>query len=176
MGTKHISGTPTTAGTYHFTLKAQNSAGNDTQAYTVVINSPVITYRWKKYNIETSTTTEYTESGWHYSYHDTASSMQNLYADYTFSISSGFELIGEAWIEEYATGDYGYDGGSTSISKYVAKGSGQGFDVYVNQATPHTSTEESRGSYVGIVTSQDSGAYPNNGTQGGYWYVYDGTV
>lgn len=36
-----------------------------------------------------------------------------------------------------------------------------------------TDSEPSRGSYVGTVTSIDPNAYPEDGAQGGYWYVKD---
>lgn len=35
---------------------------------------------------------------------------------------------------------------------------------------------ETRGSYIGSVTSSNKSEYPNNGTKNGYWYVYKGEI
>lgn len=35
---------------------------------------------------------------------------------------------------------------------------------------------ETRGSYIGSVTSSNRSEYPNNGTKNGYWYVYKGEI
>ena len=39
-----ISGTPTTVGTFNFTVKAENTTGEDTQALSITIDSPTATY------------------------------------------------------------------------------------------------------------------------------------
>ena len=45
-----ISGTPTVAGTFNFTLQAENGFGCDTQAYTIVVDNPItISYPEGKY-------------------------------------------------------------------------------------------------------------------------------
>ena len=38
----YLSGTPTVLGTYNFTLKAENEFGYDTQAYTIVVDNPLV--------------------------------------------------------------------------------------------------------------------------------------
>lgn len=39
-----------------------------------------------------------------------------------------------------------------------------------------TEFQQQRGDYIDSVTSKTADAYPMNGTQDGYWYVYDGEV
>jgi len=48
-----ISGTPTMAGTYNFTVKAENAGGSDTKAYTIIINNITITNIPQSYTMYT---------------------------------------------------------------------------------------------------------------------------
>lgn len=62
---------------------------------------------------------------------------------------------------------------TVNYSKNTYPVSGEGLTVSPAYRLTYTGSEEQ---FVGIVVSEDSTAYPQNGTQDGYKYVYNGTL
>ena len=62
---------------------------------------------------------------------------------------------------------------TVNYSKTTYPVSGEGLTVSPAYRLTYTGSEEQ---FVGIVVSEDSTAYPQNGTQDGYKYVYNGTL
>lgn len=182
MATHRLTGTPTAAGTYTFTAKAQNAYGADEQTYTVKITAPPppTRYKWKRYNVNTSYQTTYSnDSGWRSAgvFSDSIVEDANRTSDVTFTTAHGFDIHGT----EYATTSDGLGvtcckGTPSAVEKYEPRGEGQGWDLYTRSCDEHTTETHTKGSYIDDVTADNRNAYPDDGIDGGYWYVYAGTV
>lgn len=156
-------------------------------------------YVWKRYNIQTTTSSTYTE----YSSSKSINSSGNvpyktsdgkLYKTKTFNNSTGaFTLSSSAaatigskplvyWINQqsdlntvqyYTNQGYRYFYGNNNDCYYIRGTS------LSNITCPFTltryygakQTTNSQGSYIDLVTSTNPDAYPTNGISGSYWYV-----
>ena len=145
-------------------------------------------YKWNMYSVTT-------EWGWTYS----SSSIDVTFneGDYItemsgFSINSSGEFIFEGynnWMVGYDMGDFTINGpywivGTGSSAYTIYEGPA---DVYEMSNTSYhvnpgscmelcTRQEESAGGFISTVTSTSRSAYPDDGSQDGYYYIYQGTT
>lgn len=149
----------TTTITINVAANGNYTAGSKNITVTV---SNTITYTWKKYSV--NSTPGYDESTYEYncSYHSTRFGDEDYGTvyftddDFANDNENGGALSGhspgESWIE-YVSGD--------DYEEYT----------YLGSTTIHHEGTQSKGSYIGTVSSTNSSAYPSNGVSGGYWYV-----
>lgn len=151
-------------------------------------------HAWNKYIIEGTTTRTTVTRPWlgiaqrgegikvtYANAVDTSSGSLTLSADgygtvVVYSMADGSVLKGKAVAVATTNGANYYEIPKTATIEF-SKGANEGtFDnLYVNEATKVTHTSGGD-SFVCIVVSEDSTAYPQNGTQDGYKYVYNGTL
>ena len=144
------------AGTATITISAAANGNYTAGSKNITVTvSNVITYTWKKYNV--NTTPGYDEYVYEYDYHY-HSEIGGIEDEYdTVNIDESYFPIdghnaGESWISYLSVTDY---------EEYT----------YLGSSTIHHSATSTKGSYIGTVTSTNPSEYPTNGVQGGYWYV-----
>lgn len=133
------------------------------------------TYSWGKYTISETTTGGYVEE-------DSSITISGSTVVYIMSGGPNSSVINSDrassitnsmknhWVRigsKYADPAYYVDS---------ASGTSSGVRIYYSEKYTDEETTESRGSYVGTVTSTSSSAYPNDGSDGDYWYVYSGST
>ena len=142
-------------------------------------------YVWSKYNINESVTRSsdsFSNRGW--------GVYVMIGTSYTYDSStkryevSGSTRLVRRYTRSYFNSGYKYlktetclDGGFSNIANcssvfYIrsyASTTSNGDFFNGTEYTPIVS--QSRGSYIGTVTSSSSSAYPTNGISGSYWYV-----
>lgn len=156
-------------------------------------------YVWKRYNIQTTTSSTYTQ----YSSSKSVSSSGDvpyktsdgkLYKTKSFNNSTGtFTLSSYAaatigsrplvyWINQqsdldvvqyYTNQGYRYFYGNNNDCYYI-RGTSLSYITCPFTLTRYygaKQTTNSQGSYIDLVTSTNSNAYPTNGISGNYWYV-----
>lgn len=94
--------------------------------------------------------------------------------DYTFDTSTGWiTLTGSANLWENG-GGYSESGGDLEVINVVVGSNpraGTAYTTIYSVEPDQTSSEQVKDAYLGTVTSYNPSAYPENGIQGGYWYV-----
>jgi hypothetical protein len=127
-------------------------------------------YIWRKYSINTSY--YYTLNPWTFRSSGTSTSPPIAgYTSYSLNSSTGQITLTGSYVTRN-TGQSGY--------VYLLQGSVLFRDGWINSTTweQHSTTSyqtssRSRGSFIENVIAEQ-GTYPNNGIQGGYWYVLVG--
>ena len=131
------------------------------------------TYTWNRYNIKTTTVYELKDTGSSY----TARFNKGDIIYNSISVNNNGEIIFSGPVSIYNT--------STCYGRYFRFGSDA---VQIEYATYYmynetyscigpvytvsSTTEQSKGSSAGTVSSTSRNTYPNNGVSGNYWYVY----
>lgn len=126
------------------------------------------TYYWDKYDYDI-VTTYYGDSGWGASEDYDVESVSG-YTSCSFSASSGFVGSGNGTLTQTGGSDV-YDVSSTEAYRYYYDSSRN--MICRQRRTCYSQSNTEIGSYLGQVSSTNTSAYPDNGTQGGYWYIYD---
>lgn len=197
---QQLSKTFSSAGTYYLHVLTKDVAGNKIETVSKAVTVQQV-YTWTKYNVDTvysylSTPGEWQLNAAYTSYYVNApDATETVGTSYTFNNKTGFNVqwtkIKEVWT--CAVGKIQW----TSVCDWVNMSNGHRalyrLERYgrINKANAFNSIfgdkehqvwidylevqpmggVDKKGSSVGTVTSTSSTAYPNNGVQGGYWYV-----
>lgn len=175
-----LSGTPTAAGTYTFTAKAENAYGSDEQSYTVTITASV--YTWKKYSV-VSQFAKQPRLPFTYPTDKTIAYYFRKDKDVPFTAEYGWENIGGT--RRTITEQDGFEDAQsyflavtisateTRKREYYWWKERNGIWCWLMSDDPAIKTD-TQGTYISDVTSADRSAYPDNGAKDGFWYIFQG--
>ena len=132
------------------------------------VQNMVTTYYWDKYSLVT-TERYYNDSGW---YGDEEYDVESVsgYTSMSFSESEGFVGSGYGTLRQTGGPDV-YDVSGTSAIHYYYDSSRN--MIRREFRTCSRTVDTGAGSYVDTVSSTNPSAYPDDGSSGYYWYVYD---
>lgn len=193
---QQLSKTFNNTGTYYLHVLTKDVAGNKIETVSKAVTVQQV-YTWTKYNIDTVYSYLSSPGSWELNYAHTTFAVNcenttcKLGTSYTFNNKTGFNIqyvnVNKAWVcavgKIKRANSVKMSNGHTaiiSIDRYgrinneclVNHGWGWLHQVWLDKLEAEAmGGVDARGSYVGTVTSTSSTAYPNNGVQGGYWYV-----
>ena len=193
---QQLSKTFSSAGTYYLHVLTKDVAGNKIETVSKAVTVQQV-YTWTKYNVDTVYSYLSSPGSWEIDAGYTSymvncvNKTDKLGTSYTFNNKTGFNIqyvnVNEAWVcavgkiksanwVEMSNGHTAvisiYRYGRMNIECLDNYGWGWFHQVMLDKLEVEPmGGVDARGSYVGTVTSTSSTAYPNNGVQGGYWYV-----
>ena len=193
---QQLSKTFNNTGTYYLHVLTKDVAGNKIETVSKAVTVQQV-YTWTKYNVDTVYSYLSSPGSWEIDAGYTSymvncvNKTDKLGTSYTFNNKTGFNIqyvnVNEAWVcavgkiksanwVEMSNGHTSvisiYRYGRMNIECLDNYGWGWFHQVMLDKLEVEPmGGVDARGSYVGTVTSTSSTAYPNNGVQGGYWYV-----
>lgn len=154
-------GTSLTKITFNGTAVWSSIAHTWQKSYT----SSSIAYWWYKYTLSAVNT--YTDGSWSSASAAGFSDIEG-YTSLTFGTSTGFTYSGLGMAISLSA-EIVYVGDTTSVSKYY----GEGGTLMVQTKSCTYVTDYYVGTFDSNVSSTNSVAYPPNGYQDGYWWIYN---